>query len=50
MNTALETGRDLFLTGLAMLADPRQVYDNGPDEIKTTRHPHHRLQATPAPA
>ncbi len=39
MNTALETGRGLFLTGLAMLADPRQVYDNGPDEIKTTRHP-----------
>lgn len=36
MNTALETGRDLLLTGLAMLVDPRQVYDNGPDEIKTT--------------
>jgi hypothetical protein len=35
MDTALETGRELFLTGLNMLANPRHVYDSGPDEIKT---------------
>jgi site-specific DNA recombinase len=35
LDTTLETGRDLFLTGLAMLANPQGVYDNGSDEIKT---------------
>jgi site-specific DNA recombinase len=35
LDTALDTGREIFLTGLNMLANPRQVYDTGNDDIKT---------------
>ncbi|MGH3708411.1 MAG: recombinase family protein, partial [Pseudonocardiaceae bacterium] len=35
LDTALDTGRQIFHTALDMLAHPRQVYDSGPDEIKT---------------
>jgi hypothetical protein len=35
LDTALHTGREIFLTGLNLLANPRHLYDQGNNEIKT---------------